>query len=175
MNTEEFIQIVESADDEVLSALLDGKAIKLVDDERLIAGSTGAMHIIVRPGLFDFSSPENIRELLIEHAKELVFEYYRVNPLSQPGFDKQLFKLIESLGHASFASESGTYPQKTVFVEVGDVVAEGVESPRHKYGSFCEIAKGLDENAVVNTVERWINSGEAYRQYISSNVCRYNC
>ena len=75
----------------------------------------------------------------------------------------------------AFAAVAGQYPKYTLFVEGDRVVAESAESPRHRYGAFCELDHVLSGVASDDRVRQWLGSGEAYSLYLSMNVCRYSC
>lgn len=96
-------------------------------------------------------------------------------PLSQAEFDRQVEALFEIHGASAFAAVAGQYSQYTLFVDGDRVVAEAVESPRHRYGAFCELDHALNGAALDDRVRQWLSSGEAYSLYLSMNVCRYNC
>ena len=84
---------------------------------------------------------------------------------------------VQVVGHgaSAFAAAAGRYPQYTLFVEGDRVVAESAESPRHRYGAFCELDHALSDTASDDRVRQWLSSGEAYGLYMSMNVCRYSC
>jgi hypothetical protein len=62
-----------------------------------------------------------------------------------------------------------------LFVDGGEVIAECADSPRHRYGVFCELESTLSEHAIEEQVRQWLERGEAYEDYLGMNVCRYNC
>ena len=95
--------------------------------------------------------------------------------LSRSAFDRQVEALFEQHGAAAFAALEGHYPERTLFVEGDRVVAESADSPRHRYGTFCELEEPLDGAALEAYVRQWLASGDAYELYIGMNVCRYNC
>ncbi|MET0081161.1 MAG: hypothetical protein ABW119_22130, partial [Candidatus Thiodiazotropha lotti] len=47
--------------------------------------------------------------------------------------------------------------------------------PRHPYGIHCEIRGGETESQIDEVLQNWLDSGEAYEAFISTNVCRFNC
>ena len=96
-------------------------------------------------------------------------------PLSQKEFNRQVEALFETHGASAFAAVASQHPQYTLFVEGDRVVAESAESPRHRYGAFCELDRALSDAALDDRVRQWLSSGEAYSLYMSMNVCRYNC
>ena len=96
-------------------------------------------------------------------------------PLSKNEFNRQVEELLETHGASAFAAVAGQHPQYTLFVEDDCVVAESAESPRHRYGAFCEVDQALSDAALDDRGRQWLSSGEAYSLYVSMNVCRYNC
>jgi hypothetical protein len=95
--------------------------------------------------------------------------------LSKTEFNQRVEELFEAHGAASFAAVGGQYPRYTLFVVGDQVVVETADSPRHRYGAFCELDHVLDDVALDSHVRRWLRNGEAYNLYLSMNVCRYDC
>ena len=95
--------------------------------------------------------------------------------LSQSDFDNQVARLFAAHGPAAFAAPLFGTPQYTLFVDGETVVAESSDSPRHQYGTFCELEDKLEGAALDAHVRDWLDSGEAYALYLSMNVCRYDC
>jgi hypothetical protein len=97
-----------------------------------------------------------------------------IGPLTRDDFNKQVRELFDQHGIEAFAAPAGQLPARSLFVDNGEIVAEPADSPRHRYGAYCEMPAGnlMD---VATQVEKWLNSGEAYDLYLSMNVCRYNC
>ncbi|APZ43417.1 hypothetical protein [Acidihalobacter ferrooxydans] len=95
--------------------------------------------------------------------------------LSQVAFTQQVERLFDEHGAATFAAPRGHLPQVTLFVEDDTVIAESAQSPRHRYGVFCELDAPLTDAALDAHVRQWLHSGTAYELFISMNVCRYNC
>lgn len=102
-------------------------------------------------------------------------EVTRSEALTRDDFNQQVGALFDAHGPAAFAAPLFGTPQFTLFVEDDKVVAEGSESPRHQYGTFCELEEKLEGAALDDFVREWLNRGEAYALYLSMNVCRYNC
>ena len=90
-------------------------------------------------------------------------------------FNKQVTDLIAQFGAEAFCSRSGELPEYTLFVEEDKVVAESRQSPRHPYGFFCTLNGDATENEMANHLAGWLQSGEAYQEFLAMNVCRYNC
>lgn len=95
--------------------------------------------------------------------------------LSPSEFNQQVETLLTTHGAASFAAVTGTYPRHTLFIAGDRVIAESADSPRHRYGTFCELDSTLNDEALTAYVWEWLNSGDAHEQYLGMNVCRYNC
>ncbi|WP_322629614.1 hypothetical protein [Halothiobacillus sp.] len=95
--------------------------------------------------------------------------------LTQTEFNQQVETLFAMHGATSFAAGAGNYPLHTLFVDGDRVIPESADSPRHRYGAFCELDHALNDAARDAHVRRWLSSGEAYNLYLSMNVCRYNC
>lgn len=103
-------------------------------------------------------------------------EKYLMNQaLTQTEFNQQVDNLFATHGPAAFAAAGGEHPQYTLFVVDDQVVAESADSPRHRYGAFCEHDHVLNDAALDAHVRRWLRNGEAYNLYLSMNVCRYDC
>ena len=95
--------------------------------------------------------------------------------LSRSEFDRQLEALFRQHGATAFAALGEQYPERTLFFERDRVVAESADSPRHRYGAFCELEEPLSGAALEAHVRQWLASGDAYELYLGMNVCRYNC
>ena len=175
MNATELTQLIETLDEDVLNTLLDGKALLLVDDIMLVNGDINAPNVFVAPGQFSANNARQLRQELVDNAGQLLEDYYRIHPLTRHGFEAQAGLLIQQFGHAAFAAAEGHWPQRTLFVEQGTVIAEDQASPRHRYGVYCELPKLMDADTTGSTLEKWLANGEAYEQYLGANVCRYNC
>ena len=173
MNLTQLTNILESLDDSVWQALLLGQPLLLIDDERVVAAAESSGKIFIPPQQAkDISS---LRDSVIADAEEHLNNYYLSHPLSQTGFDRQVEKLVEQYGASAFAAVYPDVSERTLFVDVGEVIAEGHDSPRHPYGAYCELEELLEGDALQQFVLQWIADGEAYERYISMNVCRYGC
>ena len=96
-------------------------------------------------------------------------------PPSRDEFNAQAAELINELGATAFCAPPGKTPDYTLFVEENSVIAEPKSGPRHPYGIHCEIREAETESQMVETLQKWLDSGEAYEAFISTNVCRFNC
>jgi hypothetical protein len=146
-----------------------------VDDVKLETGAANAANVII-PAIIDGTqAAAELREQCIAQASQLLEDYYRTHPLTRAGFNRQVEELLDRLGAAAFTALPGQLPDYSLFVEVGSVIAEPRQSPRHPYGAYCEIIRPLADSALTRHVKQWLDSGEAYERYLSMNVCRYNC
>lgn len=175
MNSHELRQQLEQLDDTSWQQLLAGKALRLVDDERLELAEPGERNLVVpQQGGSSLDVPA-LREQLLSQAGELIEAYYLRNPLSLKAFNHQVRALVEQYGAAAFAAEYGALPERTLYVDGDQVIAESSDSPRHPYGAFCELDEAVAADALSARVADWLGSDEAYEKYISMNVCRYSC
>ena len=173
MNKEKFKIILKVLEDEVWQRLLDGQALVLVDDSRIVAASEQPGNIIIPPR--DVNDINTLRDEVMDNAGEILEHYYRSFPLSRAGFNRQVEQLIEQHGAEAFAAVYPDVSAFTLFVEGGSVVAEDAASPRYRYGAYCELQQPLQIDALSAYVKKWLSSGKAYENYISMNVCRYSC
>ncbi len=175
MNTAQFTDLLNKLENTHWQALVDGDAILMVDDLQLIIGPIQSANAIVRaPERGNILIAELKRDSL-EQADALLNNYYLTHPLTLAGFNHQVALLIQEHGEAAFAAPFGMTPARTLFVDVGEVMAESPQSPRHRYGAFCELNKPLNETALKKHVIKWLESGDAHSHYLGMNVCRYNC
>ena len=158
-----------------LDVVLKGQALLMVDDDSLALGDPEAPNVLVRPEAFSVNDVDQLRQVLLENSDELIEGYYRTHPLSWAGFDWQVKALCETQGYETFAALPDARPLKSLFVDQGSVIAEGQDSPRFPYGTYCELRAATGPEEIKQAVERWISSGQAYDSYLGMNVCRYNC
>ncbi|MEW8508322.1 MAG: hypothetical protein AB2598_16625 [Candidatus Thiodiazotropha sp.] len=97
------------------------------------------------------------------------------DPPTLAEFNTQVTGLIEELGAAAFCGSPGNPPRYTLFVEGDSVLAEPMNAPRHPYGVYCTLSDDLSEEQAAEHVRNWLESGEAYADFLSMNVCRYDC
>ena len=98
-----------------------------------------------------------------------------LSPPSLEDFNTQVETLITRLGAGAFCTTEGQSPDYSLFVEEDRVIAEPRTEPRHAYGLFCTVKAGLSESEMGLLMEKWLQSGEAYQEFLAMNVCRYNC
>ena len=175
MNTDGFIALLNQLNDDDWQAIIAGSGLLLVDDQILKIGPATAHNTIVHSADYSSSDLSTIKNNVLSDAEQLLAQYYLRHPLSQTGFNRQVDRYIKKHGASAFAAIYGNIPQYTLFVDGGDVILESSESPRHRYGVYCEIDQSLTASAVEKQVNQWLANGEAYQQYLAMNVCRYNC
>ncbi|WP_299871795.1 hypothetical protein [uncultured Cocleimonas sp.] len=173
MNKQTFISLLKKLKESHWQAIVDGEALQMVDDLRLEIGALNLSNIIL-----DSSSgldAVSLREKTLEQADELLSSYYLTHPLTRKGFTIQARALVEQYGGLDFAAPLGSFPERTLFVEGGELIAENRDSPRHRYGAFCELENTFDNATILVLVNKWIESGAAHERYLEMNVCRYSC
>lgn len=183
MNTEQFKECVRALTLDELNLLGTGKSLCMEEDKTLTIGSDSDANRIITDASNLNSNPESLREQLLEQADELVTQFYRTHPLTKTGFNQQVRLLVQQYGAEQFAAVGGQRAKRTLFVDVGEVLAEKQGEPRYPYGSYFqfspgksfEFTSGNGNSSIENLVVDWIDNGEAYEQYLSMNVCRYNC
>ena len=175
MNKTDFLDQLQNLEMACWQALLTGQALLLINDDRLELGATNAHNVIIPAATAHAQEPTQLREQSLVQASQILEDYYRTHPLTETCFNTQVDGLLELLGAAAFTALPGRLPAYTLFVEMGTVLAEPRESPRHPYGAYCEILHPLTDAALQQQVAQWLTSGQAYERYLSMNVCRYNC
>ncbi len=175
MNESAFTSLLDQLDHGVWQSAADGQGLLMVDDTGLQAGPAQAPNVIIPPPDPNTLSAEELKRQSLSDAGRLLADYYRTHPLTRSGFNRQVERLIEQQGAAAFAAPQGALPQRTLFVDGGEVVAEPASSPRHRYGVFCELERPLEGAALATRLHQWLQQGTAYERYLSMNVCRYNC
>lgn len=175
MNSRDLMLKLDGLELQVWQGLLDGKALRLVDDSVLELAEPGQRNLIFFEPDAQGMDLDGLRARVMSKVDELIDEYYLRNPLSLKAFNRQVQGLIQEHGAAAFVAEYGDLPERSLFVEVGDVLALDAESPQHRYGAFCELDEPVNEQDIKKLVKAWLDSNEAYEKYISMNVCRYSC
>ncbi len=175
MNVARFIELLDALDDTDWCAIAKGQALLLVDDEQLGLGPSDAPNVVFNTRGDTEHSVEQLRQAALADAASLLEGYYRTHPLTLTGFNRQVQALIERYGAQAFCARAGDAPKHSLFVEGGEVIAETAESPRHRYGVFCELDRTLADAEAEKQVDQWLRTGDAYERYLSMNVCRYNC
>ena len=175
MDKAAFVQLLEELDDKAWSRVVDGQAILLVDDMRLETGADQSANAIIRAAQNGTDTAATLKQRSLHDAAGLLHNYYLTHPLTLTGFNLQVKALLARYGAEAFAAPIGQLPRYTLFVEGGEVMAEASDSPRFRYGAFCELGHSVPADAVADHVRKWLQGGEAYDNYLGMNVCRYNC
>jgi hypothetical protein len=175
MNESLLLELLDQLSTASLAVMLKGQALLLVDDQSLAIGSPDAPNVLVAPGIYDAADAESLRTALKNDADRLNEAYYQAHPMSWNGFDRQVKLLCEQHGYEAFAAAAGERPEKSLFVEQGTVIAAGRNSPRHQYGTYCELPLAKDSADIRQSVEQWIASGQAYDGYLGMNAGQHEC
>lgn len=178
MDVDKFAELLSALPESDWQAVRDGRALVLVDDDYLQLGPFQAPGAIIHAGDSGDAGAETaaeLRQACLAQAAEILHNYYKLQPLTQAGFIRQVETLLSIHGMAKFAALNGELPVLTLFVEGGEVLALGSDNPRHRYGTYCDAEQGFLAGSVEDRVRHWLDSGEAYRSYLGMNVCRYNC
>lgn len=175
MNDKYFKEQLEQLEDSSWQSILEGYSIVIIDDQRLVLGAEQAENVVVPASSFQFSDADALRREVLSRASALLCSYYQAHPLSLPGFNRQVVQLFERYGAEAFAAPCGELPERTLFVDGSDVIAESADSPRHRYGAYCELESLSPGQDIAEYVLQWLENGEAHERYLEMNVCRYNC
>jgi len=175
MNTQEFLNLLNQQDDQAWQAVMEGRALLLVDDLELAIGDVKEAAAIIKGARPAIQSAAQLKQETINNAASILDRYYFTHPLSRAGFEQQAEQHFLQKSAPAFAAVSGQWPAFTLFVEAGELLAEPAGSARHRYGAFCELDTTLAQTDIQARVEQWLYSGEAYQLYLNMNVCRYNC
>jgi len=89
-------------------------------------------------------------------------------------FVQQVRALAAEHGAAAFCAAPGQSPSYSLFVD-DQVVAEPRGKPRHPYGLYCELPVAQAGKVLEDYFDHWLDSGQAYEQFLAINACRYNC
>jgi hypothetical protein len=175
MKTETFFALLEKLDDGQWQQVAEGQAILMIDDQYLQTGPLQSANAIVQAEPGRVESWQTLKRTTLAGAQDILRNYYLSHPLTLAGFNHQVRALFSRYGARAFAAPIGRLPAYTLFVEGGEVVAEPGESPKHRYGVFCELGHSVPDAAVDDRIFRWLEQGEAHENYLGMNVCRYNC
>ena len=174
MNTSEFKAALEAFADADYQAILEGATLTVVQDKALGLGKTDSAFVIYELGDDAFQTVTELKAHLIAHAEPMLKEYYQFNPLSREYFQARLTHYMNELGYMAFTAMPKVPAEYVIFVEDGEVIVEDRTSPRFKYGMYLTLDQDYQPAARENKVKNWIQSGTAYGDYISVNVCRYS-
>lgn len=174
MNAQEFKAALETLTDEDFSAILEGKGLIVHQDEGLKVGPANVAYVIYELGEDGFNEVASLKQYLADNAEDLMATYYQFNPVSKEYFNRELMSLFKEHGQASFVCKKGKLPEKVVFVEQGNLIVEDASSPRFQYGIYLQIDDDSSSMVKINKAKNWLQSGSAYGDYISTNVCRFS-
>lgn len=174
MNTEQFIEALNTLPDDTLQAILEGAGLVVFQDKSLTLGRAEDAYVIYELGEEEFENAADLKAHLLASAEAMLQEYYQFNPMSKEFFNRSVSDLIREHGEEKFISMPGKQAELKVFVDNGKVVVEGADSPRFKYGFHLTLTEKMLPQAVSNKVKNWVQSGSAYDDYISVNVCRFS-
>lgn len=175
MNERLFIRQLEALSADDWNSVIEGRGVVIVDDLRLDIGPADAPNTVIVGASGKHADAGRFRRETLGAASELLHNYYLTHPLTRTGFNHQVKDLLRQLGALAFVAPPGRLPPYTLFVDGGEVVAEPLGSPRHKYGVFFEPERPLDPADAEARVGKWLERGEAHERYLEMNVCRYNC
>jgi len=156
-------------------AVIEGQAVVIIDDLRLEIGPAQAPNVIISLRELNASDASTLKSESLANASTILSNYYLSHPLTLAGFNRQIENLINAHGAGAFSAVAGQLSPRTLFVDEGEVIAETADSPRHRYGVFCELTGQLSDSAIETHVRKWLERGDAHEHYLSMNVCRYNC
>ena len=175
MNESFFREQLKQLSESDWNKIFSGQAVLMVNDTHLEVGSPDLPNVIISAQFFDTSDAELLKQNILNAADELYVNYYRTHPLTLYGFNDQLYRLVQQYSPEAFCASKGQRAERTLFVESGELMALDNEDPRHAYGVFCELTDLVKPSGVGNYLSHWIEDGQAYEDYLSMNVCRYNC
>ncbi len=176
MNLDEFRQHLHQLEEADWQAVMNGRSILIVDDRYLETGPADAENACL--GLNDGQGAGDgaeLKEQIMNNAEQILNNYYLDHALTAEGFRYQVERLFVIHGICAFAAAQDCLPDRTLFVEGGEVIAEHAESPRHRYGVYCELDHDMSGEECEVYIRQWLEQGEAHEQYLGMNVCRYNC
>ena len=91
----------------------------------------------------------------------------------QAEFDYQAEELLSANGAVLFCRHDGNADNWALMIDDWRLIAVGPDDVRSQYGYFCETEDWGDEAQVEGLVMKWLNSGQAYEDYLSKTHCRY--
>jgi hypothetical protein len=176
MIVDEFEKLLLQLKDADWQAVTRGQSVLIVDDCYLQIGPADAENACLAPPEGEVANDITaLRCETLKNAEKLLTNFYLTHALTARGFRYQVEGLFEIHGPCAFATVQDALPDRTLFVEGGEVIAEGAGSPRHRYGVYCELDHDMDQQTCEAFVRQWLECGDAHEQYLGMNVCRYNC
>lgn len=174
MKIEEFKEAVNNFSEEYLQDVLDGAGLIIFQDKELKIGRTDAAYVIYELDDDPFTTIDELKSYLIKNSEALIKEYYKYNPLSKEYFNLSIADLLKENDGEEFLSYPGKIASLKIFVDDGIISVEGDNSRRFKYGMNLKLEEKMPKVALENKIRNWVQSGSAYSDYISINVCRFS-
>jgi len=173
MNETEFKTALENLSQDDWQAVMDGAGIIVEQDAKLLIGDADVAFVAYELGDEQPADVAALKASVLASASHIWQEYYRFNPLSKQGFYRHVKALLEQYGPLTFISMPNKPSIHRIFIEGASVQAVTETHPVYKYAFYLSLDKPLPETALTNKVNTWLNSGEAYADYISVHVCRF--
>ena len=89
-------------------------------------------------------------------------------------FEKKLSALMHEFGEASFSSQPGEMPEKSLIVADGELQVLTDKDYIFKYGLYLKLDDKLTPQISAVKAKNWLQSGTAYNDYIAINVFRFS-
>ena len=174
MNLAHFKSSIKKLDKDFLQSILDGSALVMNGDEVLKLGNSNGAFVIFWIEDEKFSTVEELRDYLDTEAEDLLTNYYQYSPLSREYFDQKLSELMHEYGEASFSSQPGEMPEKSIIVKNGELEILSKNDYVFKYGLYLKLDEKLTPQISAIKAKNWLQSGTAYNDYIAVNVFRFS-
>jgi hypothetical protein len=174
MNLNSFRSEIKKLDQDFLQSILDGSALVMVRDEELGLGISNGAFVIFWIEDEKFPSINDLRHYLSDQAEDLLSNYYEHSPLSKEYFEKKLSELMREFGEASFSSQPGEMPEKSLIVANGELQVLTEKDYIFKYGLYLKLEEKLTPQISAAKAKNWLQSGTAYNDYIAINVFRFS-
>jgi hypothetical protein len=174
MNLSNFKIKIQMLDENFLKSILDGSALVMIQDKELGLGSSNGAFVIFWIEDEKFSSTDDLRAYLDIEAEDLFSNYYAHSPLSKEYFETKLSDLMNNNGEASFTSQPGDMPEKSLIVSDGELSVLTEADYIFKYGLYLQLEEKLNSKISAVKARNWLQSGAAYNDYIAVNVFRFS-
>ncbi len=162
---------LQTLSDEQLSAVAQGQILVWQNDAELICTDAPTAPIMLQAGQIQAADNQALKAALLAQTESLYHDFYQKTPLSPAGFQAQVQDLFDQHSAGAFVATSNKAAAFSLFVELGEVIVEPQGAAKFPYG-LCFQQSFLNSS---ETIEDWLENGEAYAQYLSMNVCRYQC
>ena len=174
INLAHFKSSIKKLDKDFLQSILDGSALVMNGDEVLKLGNSNGAFVIFWIEDEKYSTVEELRDYLDTEAEDLLTNYYQYSPLSREYFDQKLSELMHEYGEASFSSQPGEMPEKSIIVKNGELEILSKNDYVFKYGLYLKLDEKLTPQISAIKAKNWLQSGTAYNDYIAVNVFRFS-